>query len=122
MKSAIVRVALAALLITGCAGFERDCNSSCAQNLGSDWIIVQYRMDGSPINCWKLKGTAVSNEGHSDGIYWQDPQGHLVHVSGHYNRVQVSSNRWEEAAATIGVNESQCKNGVYKVTEHDAGK
>ncbi len=123
MKSYLLRLAFFALLLTGCAGFQRDCSSSCAQSLGGDWIIVQYRFDGTPINCWELRNTAVSSEDHSDGIYWQDPQGHLVHISGWYNRVQVMGNRWDEAAKTLGVEDTKCKNGVYAVAlTPDGGK
>lgn len=112
------KMILCALLLTGCAGFQRDCSSSCASNMGGDWIIVQYRFDGSPINCWELRNTAVSNESTTDGVYWQDKGGHLVHISGWYNRVQVQGERWKEAAETLGVNDDVCKNGVYTL---DAG-
>lgn len=121
MKSLYKMVAIV-LFLTGCAGIERDCGSSCATSFGGDWIVVQYRADGSPINCWRLKDTAISNEPHTDGVFWQDPGGHLVHISGWYNRVQVQGNRWEEAARSIGVNDTLCKNGVYQSAAPDAGK
>ena len=110
------------LFITGCAGTQRDCSSNCASEYGGDWIIVQYRFDGSPINCWELKDTAVSNESGTDGIYWQDPNGHLVHISGWYNRVQVKNNRWDQAAKTLGVDDALCKDGVYLKPMLDGGK
>ena len=114
MKLLIIRMILAALLLTGCAGFQRDCNSGMAQSFGGDWIIVQYKFDGSPINCWKLVSSPVSSEEHSDGIFWQDPQGHLVHISGWYNRIQVSSGRWDDAAKTLGVDSAKCRGGAYQ--------
>lgn len=122
MKSLTTRIAALALFLAGCAEFERDCSSSCASNLGGDWIIVQYRMDGTPINCWELRSTAVSNEQGTDGIFWQDPGGHLVHISGWYNRVQVHNNNWIGAANTLGVDDNLCKNGVYLLPKVDAGK
>src|SRR5579885_3623103 len=69
----------ALLFLTGCAGWQRDCNSSMASTFGSDWIVVQYGFDGKPINCWELKNTAITNEPQTDGIFWQEPSGHLVH-------------------------------------------
>lgn len=120
MKSITLRVMLASLLLTGCAGFQRDCSSSCATSLGGDWIIVQYSASGAPINCWKLRGTAVSNEQGTDGVFWQDPQGHLVHISGWYNRVQVQGDRFDEAAKTVGIDSNLCSGGVY--SHGDAGK
>lgn len=101
--------------LAGCAGFHRECSSSCAENVGSDWIIVQYKADGTPINCWKLKDESVSNEPNSDGIYWVNDQGHLIHISGWYNRVQVNKSDYEGAAKSVGIILSQCLDGSYKV-------
>lgn len=101
------------LLLTGCAAISRDCSSCGASNFGSDWIVLQYKMDGEPINCWKLKNTAITNEEHTDGIYWQGPSGHLVHISGWYNRVQVQGGDWEGAAKTLGVTMARCDDGKY---------
>lgn len=64
-----------ATLLTGCAGVSRDCSSCNASSFGSDWVVVQYRADGSPLNCWELRNTPISNEQGTDGIFWQDPQG-----------------------------------------------
>lgn len=102
------------LFLTGCAGIQRDCSSHVATEFGSDWIIVQYRNDGTPMNCWKLKNVGVANETGTDGIYWQAPGGHLVHLSGWYNRVQVSGGNFKEAAMSVGVDESRCDSGIYK--------
>ena len=113
-----IRLFLLALLLTGCAGMSRDCSSCNASNFGGD---VQYRFDGSPINCWKLRATPITNETQSDGIYWQDRGGHLVHIAGWHNRVQVQGERWEEASATLGVEEPRCRNGVYVSTSHGDG-
>jgi hypothetical protein len=91
------------LVITGCAGIQRDCSSSWASQAGADWVIAQYKYDGTPIYCWKLKDVAIENESHSDGIYWKDSRtGHLIHLSGWYNRVQVVGDKFDEAAQLIG--------------------
>lgn len=111
---AICRIVFVCLIIGGCAGVERGCSSFGAANFGSDWVIVQYGCDGSAINAWKLSNTSVDNEGQSDGIYWLDSQTkHLVHISGWYNRVQVSGGEFEEAARLLGVEYSKIANGAY---------
>lgn len=103
----------ALLLLAGCASWERDCNSSVASSFGGDWIVLQYGFDGTPINCWKLTNTAITNETGTDGIYWLDPAGHLVHISGWYNRVQVHSNDFGGAAKSIGIELDRCTGGKY---------
>lgn len=102
------------LALLGCAGLQRDCSSCNAGSFGADWVVVQYRFDGTPINCWKLQNVGISNEEHSDGIFWQDPSGHLVHISGWYNRVQVNGGNFDAAATAIGVEMARCQNGTYK--------
>jgi hypothetical protein len=103
----------ALLLLAGCAGWQRDCNSSVASSFGADWIVLQYGFDGTPINCWKLTNTGITNEQGTDGIYWQDPAGHLVHISGWYNRVQVNNNDFAGAAKSIGIELDRCTGGKY---------
>ena len=102
------------LLLCGCAGFQRNCASGIAGAVGADWVVVQYKADGNPINCWKLEGTSIDNEQGSDGIYLLEPSGHLVHISGWYSRVQVAHNAFKEAANVIGVDIDKCKNGRYE--------
>ena len=105
---------IAMLFIAGCAGMRRGCSSWYASSFGSDWIIVQYRFDGTPINCWKLEDTSVDNEGQSDGIYWKDGHsGHLVHIAGWYNRVQIANRDFKNAAELLGVDLAKCGNGRY---------
>ena len=107
---------LTAIALAGCAGMQKDCSSCNAENFGSDWLVVQYKYDGEAMNCWKLPNTSISNESHSDGIYWQDGKTrNLVHISGWYNRVQVESGQWKEAADAVGVDLERCVNGKYKL-------
>lgn len=112
MKRHIV-VFLTLLMLTGCAGMQRGCSSFWATQAGADWIIVQYGFNGDPINCWKLQNVSVSNEQSSDGIYWKEGSGHLVHISGWYNRIQVDGGRYEEAAKLLGVELPKITNGKY---------
>lgn len=107
------RLSLLFLFLVGCAAWSRDCASCSASSFGSDWIIVQYRFDGTPINCWMLRNTAVSNEQATDGIFWQAPSGHLVHISGWYNRVQVQGGDFKGAAKQLNVNYDSCTEGAY---------
>lgn len=105
---------LAAATIVGCAGMQRSCSSCNASNFGSDWLIVQYKMNGQPINCWQERNASVDNEDKSDGIYWVDGKTrNLVHISGWYNRVQVENGQWQEAANSIGINLKRCPGGKY---------
>lgn len=102
------------LLLAGCAGTQRDCQSCNASNFGADWVVVQYAANGRPINCWQLRNTGISNEIQSDGIFWSDGEtGHLVHISGWYDRVQVAGGRFGQAAASVGVKLNQCTGGAY---------
>jgi len=106
------RFLLLFLFVAGCAGTSRSCSSCNAESFGANWVVVQYRFDGIPINCWKISDSSITNEPHSDGIYWED-HGQLVHISGWYNRVQVMGNDYERAAKSIGVEISRCSNGAY---------
>ena len=107
--------ALLLVLFTGCAAVERDCSSCGASSFGSDSIVLQYGFDGAPINCWKLGNTAITNESGTDGIYWQSPDGHLVHISGWYNRAQVERSDFEGSAKQLGVDLKRCSEGRYRM-------
>lgn len=98
-----------ALVLFGCAGAGRSCSSCSAQNFGADWIVVQMDMNGNPYRCWELPETSVSNEAQSDGIYWKEGAGNLVHLSGHYNRVQVERGDWDRGFAELGLTREVCR-------------
>lgn len=97
------------MLFVGCAGTARNCSSCNATSFGADWIVVQMGMDGTPYRCWELRDTSIANEEGSDGIYWLSQDGNLVHISGHYNRVQVVRGRWDEAFAELGLTAATCR-------------
>ena len=118
-----LKIWLPILFLAGCAGFERNCASWSAQSFGADWVVVQLAAPGQVVRCWKLTDTSIANEEHSDGIYWKDPQGHLVHISGWYNRVQVntqfrkSEEAFAEAGKTLGIDIAACTGGAYTAPE-----
>lgn len=102
------------LFNAGCQGCSREFSSWRATSFGSDWIVVQYQFDGQPMNCYQLHSTSISNEQGTDGIYWKDAtRGHLVHLSGWYNRVQVAGGDFKSAAKMLGVDADKCNNGKY---------
>ena len=100
---------LFALLLVGCAGLGRDCSSCSAENFGADWVVIQMDFNGRPYRCWELPNTSITNEDNSDGIYWKEnASGNLLHLSGHYNRVQVMSGNWDRAFAELGLIRESC--------------
>lgn len=105
-----LKIALSFLLLTRCAGQQRSCQARYAENYGADWIITQDRFDGSVARCWIVRGQSVANEDKTDGIHWIDPvTGHLIHISGWYNRVMVTNGNWSEAGRLVGVDDpSKC--------------
>lgn len=111
MKKVLATLSLVSLV--GCAGFQRSCQSGVAQSFGADWLIVQYQFNGEPTNCWQLRDKSVANEEASDGVYWTTNTGHLVHISGWYNRIQVNGNDFEGAAKEVGIDLSKCIGGKY---------
>lgn len=96
-------------LLVGCAGTQRNCSSCSAGSFGADWVIVQTTMDGRPFRCWELHDVSVGNEDHSDGIYWQSADGHLVHLSNNYIRVQVGGGDYDGALRELGMGSQQCQ-------------
>lgn len=108
MKIKLITV-LSGLLVLGCAGWSRSCSSGMAESFGADWVVVQYDLAGRPFRCWKLNGASITNEEHSDGVYWVGNGGNLVHISGMYNRIQVENNQWNSAFNEVGLSEEQCK-------------
>lgn len=98
-----------ALILTSCAGWGRSCTGCIAQEFGASWVVTQNDMQGHPFRCWKLENVSVANEQGSDGIQWKSPDGHMVHLAGQYNRVQVDGGNWTSAFAELGLTEETCK-------------
>ncbi len=106
-------VLLLVVLTAGCAGMQKDCAKTSADSFGADWIVVQYAQDGRPFHCWKLRQTVVSSS-EGGNVDWQDrTNGHLVHLTGWENRVQVVNGDFDGAAQIVGVTAADCGNGVY---------
>lgn len=89
--TAIAIVILLLVLVAGPARISRMWEGYKADAYGADWVVVQYAQDGSVISHWELKSKSVGNEEQSDGIYFTDNSGNVVHLSGHYIYVQVKS-------------------------------
>lgn len=101
---------LAVVLLAGCASMSRDCSNMGATSFGADWVVVQTDLNGHAFRCWELHGAAITNEGNSDGIWWEDPQSrNLVHISGSYTRVQVINGSWESAFRAVGLTAERCR-------------
>ena len=110
-------------LLAGCAGFSRSCSSWWATNVGADWIVAQYDMNGRPFMCWKLHNASVTSEQASDGIHWLDTtSSHMMHIAGWYNYIQVSGSLkygddgFLTAGKLLNVDASKCGSGVYPTT------
>lgn len=115
MKIRRLALVVAVMFLTGCASFNKGCASFKAGSFGSDWVVVQYRADGTAFHCWKLRGASVTGS-QGGNIDWQDPRnGHLVHITGWENRVQVIGGDYDTAASLLGVEAVKCGNGVYPV-------
>lgn len=100
--------------LSGCAGWSRGCSSEWAGMAGADWIVTTNGADGRVVMCWKLSDTSVANEHATNGIYWKDSNnGHLVHLDGWYNRVQVERGDFASAAKEVGVDLDRCVGGKY---------
>jgi hypothetical protein len=109
-----LKVSLICVLVAGCAGMNRSCSNEVAENFGADWIVVKRDMSGHAFECWRLSNTSIANEPSSDGIHWaQGVLGHMVHISGWYDRVQVQRDDYEGAGRLIGIEASKCDSGIY---------
>ena len=84
-------VTVGAFLAVGPARCGRNISSWKASAYGSDWLVVQYAHTGEAINVWELKGKSVGNENQSDGIFFNDKDDNVVHLSGNYIFVEVNS-------------------------------
>lgn len=106
-------MALCLLSLTSCGkGWERQQAINNAENNGADWVVSQYDMNGHTARCWLLTNVSVANEEHSDGLHWQDNDGHLIHISGWYNRVMVLHGDFQEAGNQIDIPDvRQCHKG-----------
>lgn len=95
--------------LAGCASTSRGCSSCMAEHFGGDWVVVQMDNEGRPYRCWELHDVSIDGES-NDGIYWKDTSsGNLVHISGHFNRVQVTGGNWDHAFGELGLTRRTCE-------------
>jgi len=80
-------IALGIFLLMGPAGIYNQFSAWKASAYGSDWLVIQYTLDGGVNNYWELKNSAIHNESGSDGIYFTTDHG-VIHLSGHYLYIQ----------------------------------
>lgn len=108
----VVTAIITVVVIAGAVswrGVSRGCSGCYAQNVGADWVVVQLDLAGEPFRCWELHSVSIANESQSDGIYWEEENGNLVHISGLYNRVQVEDESWEDAFDSLGLSQETCE-------------
>lgn len=96
MTIAVVAIVCVLLALFPWAGCSRSWQASIASGYGADWLVVQYSQDGQVIAHWELKDKSVASEQNSDGIYFVDNDGNVIHLSGHYIYVQIEGS-WESA-------------------------
>ena len=84
-------------LIIGPNKINRFWQNYKADAYGSDWLVVQYDMTGSPIQYWELKDKSIGSEFNSDGIFFTDNDNLVIHLSGFYNYIEIKDNNFEKA-------------------------
>ena len=85
----ILVIAAITFTIIGPQGCNRRMSSWKAQAYGSNWIVLQFAATGQTIQHWVLINKSIGNELNSDGIYFTDKDGNVIHLSGHYLYVEV---------------------------------
>lgn len=93
----LVLLALGVFVFLGPQGCDRSFQSWRAEAYGSDWLVVQYNQAGQVMNYWELHNKSIASERRSDGIYFVDDSGSVVHLSGHYVFVQVAAGARKQA-------------------------
>lgn len=83
----VVIIGIFLFVTLGPAGCTNKFSAWKASAYGSDWLVVQYAMDGTVMNSWDLQNCAIHSESQSDGIYFTTEHG-VIHLSGHYLYVQ----------------------------------
>ncbi len=85
----IVVVAVLLLAFIGPNRISRYWASYKADAYGTNWLVIKEDMSGDSIRYWELKDKSVGSEANSDGIYFIDENGDVVHLSGFYTYIQV---------------------------------
>ena len=91
-----------AFAIMGPAACTRKVQAWKTGACGADWLVVQYSQDGGIIATWELDDKSIGNEENSDGIYFTDGHGNVVHLSGHYIYVELEDKKDEVRELLLG--------------------
>jgi hypothetical protein len=87
-------------VLAGPKGCSRRYDAWKASSYGSDWLVIRYNAMGKPVDHWELKNKSVGNEQDSDGIFFVDNDGIVVHLGGGaYGYYQVHNGAWDKARA-----------------------
>jgi hypothetical protein len=95
ISAIVIGITILILFFIGPSRLGRYWESYKADAYGSDWLVVKEDMNGNTVRYWELKDKSVGSEEGSDGIYFIDGNGDVVHLSGFYTYVQVN-NGFEE--------------------------
>ena len=88
----IILAITAIILLVGPQRIYRSYKGWKTDAYGAEWLVLQYAQDGSIIAYWELHKKSIGNETNSDGIYFTDNDGNVIHLSGHYIYIQVNKN------------------------------
>ena len=67
---------------------------------GAHWLVIERANNGKVIQYWELRNKTILNEPQSDGIYFPDKDGLMVHLSGKYLFIEIrpaTAKMWEIA-------------------------
>jgi len=94
----VVVAIIVTLIFIGPDRLNRYWRSYKADAYGSDWLVIKETMMGEPIRYWELKEKSIGSESNSDGIFFIDEYGEIIHLSGFYTYIQINSS-FEETKA-----------------------
>jgi hypothetical protein len=107
---------LVVFIVVGPRGCVRKVSSWSADAYGATWLVVQHAQDGSVINHWVLLDKSIGSESQSDGIYFTDHNGDVVHLSGHYVYMQTDKPGDTARAYLVGMHSVRLGRAI---TPHD---
>jgi len=61
-----------------------------ASTYGANWLVIERANNGAVLNYWELRKTTIMSEKGSDGIFFPDKDGLMVHLSGKYIYIEVN--------------------------------
>lgn len=94
---AILLIIMLVLFSIGPARLHRYYSLWRSDAYGANWLVLEQNEDRKIVQYWELKKTSVGNEEDSDGIYFTDENGFVIHLSAPYKLVEIPDGKWEEA-------------------------